>query len=233
MSNERIIVSKIIPSRIPYSDRLLPSSIAEQIKYVMRRLHCTNYEDHLWRYLSKSESIKNPCAWSKSHKLIADWLSTTEKSSKLFISGKPGTGKSVLTAHMINITKEEVVGHRGVLLYYFCGADSTVDQYSNVRQEASSQAIVMTFLRQIVSTYRHSIADLGEVVDYVSDSGDGMLSELGLRRLIVNLLESFDTVRCVYCLPLLSMLLSLAYFVLKGSSSTSIIVKNLHFRRTD
>ncbi|KAH9988223.1 hypothetical protein BJV77DRAFT_759200 [Russula vinacea] len=60
---------------------------SEQIKYVMRRLHCTNYEDHLWRYLSKSESIKNPCAWSKSHKLIADWLSTTEKSSKLFISG--------------------------------------------------------------------------------------------------------------------------------------------------
>ncbi|KAH9988222.1 hypothetical protein BJV77DRAFT_759208 [Russula vinacea] len=98
---------------------------------------------------------------------------------------------------MINITKEEVVGHRGVLLYYFCGADSTVDQYSNVRQEASSQAIVMTFLRQIVSTYRHSIADLGEVVDYVSDSGDGRLSELKLRRLIVNLLESFDTVRII------------------------------------
>jgi hypothetical protein len=199
----------------------------------MRRLHCTNYEDHLWRYLSKSECIKNPCDWSKSHQLISEWLSTTEKSSRLFISGKPGTGKSVLTAHMINITKEEVAGHRGVVLYYFCGADSAVDQYANVRQEASSQAIVMTFLRQIVSTYRHSIADLSEVVDYVSDCGDGMLSEPKLRRQVVNLLKSFDTVRCVYYLPLSSMLLTPAYFVFKGSSLTSIIAKNVHLRRTD
>ena len=182
------------------------------MKYVIRRLHCTNYEDHLWRYLSKSESIENPCAWSRSHKLIADWLSTTEKSSKLFISGKPGTGKSVLTAHMVKITKE-VVGPRGVLLYYFCGADPAVDQYSSVRHEASSKAIVMTFLRQTLLACHHSTTGLGKVMDCVSDSGDGMFSELGLRRQVANLLNSFDTVRCVYCPLLLSVSLTLAYFV--------------------
>ncbi|KAF8497103.1 hypothetical protein F5888DRAFT_325322 [Russula emetica] len=188
--------------------------ILDQIKDVMRYLHCTNYEDHLGRYLSKSGCIENPCAWSKSHQLITDWLST-ETSPKLFISGKPGTGKSVLTAHMINMTKEEVAGHRGVLLYYFCGADTAVDQYSDVRHEASSKAIVMTFLRQIVSAYHHSMTGLGEVLDYVSAyhdhsmaglvealdyvlaSAHGMLSELELRRLVANLLKSFDTVRII------------------------------------
>lgn len=177
------------------------------------RLHGTNYEDHLELYLSKSESIKNPCAWSKSHRLIADWLSTGS-TPKLFISGGPGTGKSVLTAHMINTTKE-VAGHRGVLLYYFCGADPTVDQYTHGGREASSKAIVMAFMRQIVSTYHHSMAgldsfdmaSLGEVVDDVMSSGRDMFSELKLRGQIANLLKSFDTVRCVYCLPLCCLLL--------------------------
>ena len=128
---------------------------------------------------------------------------------------------------MINRTKEDVASRCGVLLYYFCGADPTVDQYSHVRNEASSKAIAMTFLRQVVSTYYHrkmagldhySMAGLGEVVDYVLSSGPNMLSEQELRRQVAKLLKSFDTVRCVYCLPLLMLLLTLASFVFKGSS---------------
>ncbi|KAG2363892.1 hypothetical protein BDR07DRAFT_871931 [Suillus spraguei] len=122
-----------------------------------------------------------------------------ETSAKLFISGKPGTGKSVLTAHMIDMIrkKEEDAGHRGVLLYYFCGADPAADQYSDVRQEASSKAILMTLLRQIVSgmSLQHSRSLRGD--EYVSASGHGMLSELGLRTRIATLLESFDTIRIV------------------------------------
>lgn len=172
-------------------------------------------------YLNKSLCIKNPCAWSKSHPFIADWLST-ETIPKLFISGKPGTGKSVLAARMIDITQkkkkeEEDTGHRGVLLYYFCGADPAADQYSDIRQETSSKAILMTLLRQIVSACHHNTAGLSEVMKYVLASGHGMLSELGLRTRIANLLESFDTVRCACCLPLL---LTLAYFVFEGSSLT-------------
>lgn len=108
-----------------------------------------------------------------------------------------------MAAHIINIIlkekenlEEEDAGHRGVLLYYFCGADPAVDQYSDVRQEASSKAILMTLLRQIVSAYHHSMAGLDEVLDYVLASGHGMLSELELRRRVANLLKSFDTVRC-------------------------------------
>ncbi|KAG2034716.1 hypothetical protein BDR03DRAFT_964338 [Suillus americanus] len=172
--------------------------ISDRIEHVKRILHCTNYEDHLDLYLNKSRCIENPCAWSKSHPSIADWLST-ETSPKLFISGKPGTGKSVLAAHMIDITqkKEEDAGHRGVLLYYFCGADPAADQYSDARQEASSKAILMTLLRQIVSVSHHTTAGLGEVLEYVCASGHGMLSELGLRTRVANLLESFDTVRII------------------------------------
>ncbi|KAG1784752.1 uncharacterized protein HD556DRAFT_1314824 [Suillus plorans] len=92
--------------------------------------------------------------------------------------------------------KEEDAGHRGVLLYYFCGADPAADQYSDVRQEASSKAILMTLLRQIVSACHHSIAGFGEVLEYV-DYERNELSEKGLRTRIANLLESFDTVRII------------------------------------
>ncbi|KAG2354790.1 hypothetical protein BDR07DRAFT_1428472 [Suillus spraguei] len=172
--------------------------ISDRIEGVNHLLHCTNYEDHLDLYLNKSRCIENPCAWTKSHPSIVDWLSM-ETSAKLFISGKPGTGKSVLTAHMIDMIrkKEEDAGHRGVLLYYFCGADPAADQYSDVRQEASSKAILMTLLRQIVSACHYSTVGLCEVMKYVSASGHGMLSELGLRTRIATLLESFDTIRIV------------------------------------
>ena len=195
---------------------LPPSLIVDRVEEVIRRLHGTNYEDHLELYLSKSESIENPCAWSKSHRLIANWLSTGS-TPKLFISGGPGTGKSVLTAHIINTTKE-VAGHREVLLYYFCGADPTVDQYTHGGREASSKAIVLAFMRQIVSAYHqvhhsmtgldsYNMASLGEVVDDVMTSRRDMFSELKLRGQIANLLKSFDTVRCIYCLPLYCLLL--------------------------
>jgi hypothetical protein len=118
---------------------------------------------------------------------------------------------------MIDITQKEDAGHRGVLLYYFCGADPAADKYSDIRQETSSKAILMTLLRQIVSACHHSTAGLGEVMKFVMASGHGMLSELGLRTRVANLLESFDTVRCAYCLPLL---LALAYTVFEGSSLT-------------
>ncbi|KAG2746595.1 hypothetical protein P692DRAFT_20739003 [Suillus brevipes Sb2] len=172
---------------------------------VQRRLLCTTYKDHLNLYREKSQCIKNPCAWSKSHPLIADWLST-ETIPELFISGKPGTGKSVLAAHMVRITQDKIAqeeeekkdtGHRGVLLYYFCGADPVADQYSDIRQETSSKAILMTFLHQIVSACHHNTAGLSEVMKYVLASGHGMLSELGLRTRIANLLESFDTIRII------------------------------------
>lgn len=183
---------------VAYAEDEQQRYILDRMENVNRLLHCTNYEDHLEMYLSKSLCIKNPCAWSKSHPFITDWLST-ETIPKLFISGKPGTGKSVLAAHMIDITQKKMgdTDHRGVLLYYFCGADPAADQYSDIRQETSSKAILMTLLRQIVSACHHNTAGLSEVMRYVLASGQGMLSELGLRTRIANLLESFDTIRII------------------------------------
>ncbi|KAG1837322.1 hypothetical protein DFJ58DRAFT_917404 [Suillus subalutaceus] len=183
---------------VAYAEDEQQKYISDRIENVKRVLHCTNYEDHLDLYLNKSRCIENPCAWSKSHPSIVDWLST-ETSPKLFISGKPGTGKSVLAAHMIDIAqkKKKDAGHRGALLYYFCGADPAADQYSNAQQEASSKAILMTLLRQIVSACHHSTVGLSEVLKYVLASGQGMLSEPGLRTRVANLLESFDTVSII------------------------------------
>ncbi|KAJ6613541.1 hypothetical protein B0H10DRAFT_224637 [Mycena sp. CBHHK59/15] len=88
---------------------------------VVERLHCTNYDDHLTRYLVKSQSIKNPCAWSESQSDITCWLSHEPGTSQLLILGKPGTGKSVLAAHLIDRVAKMIQNdgsHRGVLLYY-------------------------------------------------------------------------------------------------------------------
>ncbi|KAF7344469.1 Nacht and ankyrin domain protein [Mycena sanguinolenta] len=170
-----------------------------RIGAVLERLHCTNYEYHLAQYIAKTSSIEHPCAWSDSHPSIIEWLS--HEASQLFITGRPGTGKSVFTAHMIQKVAKipKLGGHRGgALLYYFCGADPTVDPYSNLPQKASFKAVAMSFLRQLLSKeHRKSIADvtlLDDLIDYVLSSQSDKYQEEDLKRWVIRLLESFDTV---------------------------------------
>ncbi|KAF7344473.1 hypothetical protein MSAN_01929000 [Mycena sanguinolenta] len=171
---------------------------------VLERLHCTNYEHHLAQYIAKTNSIKHPCAWSDSHPSIKSWLSHDSNAAQLFITGRPGTGKSVFTAHMIRKVAEipPIDGHRGgALLYYFCGADPTVDPYSNLPQKASFKAVAMTFLRQLLSKeHCKRIADvtlLNDFIDYALSSQPDKYLEEDLKRWIMRLLASFDTVRII------------------------------------
>ncbi|KAJ7223735.1 hypothetical protein B0H12DRAFT_1240935 [Mycena haematopus] len=170
-----------------------------RIGAVLERLHCTNYEHHLAQYIAKTSSIERPCAWSDSHPSITSWLS--HEAAQLFITGRPGTGKSVFTAHMIQKVAKvpQKGGHRGgALLYYFCGADPTIDPYSHLPQKASFKAVAMSFLRQLLSKeHRKSIADvtlLDDFIDYILSSQSDKYQEEDLKRWVVKLLESFDTV---------------------------------------
>jgi hypothetical protein len=93
-------------------------------------------------------------------------------------------------------------GHRGgALLYYFCGADPTVDPYSNLPQKASFKAIAMSFLRQLLSKeHRKSITDvtlLDDFIDYVLSSQSDKYQDADLQKWLIKLLKSFDTVWCV------------------------------------
>ncbi|KAF8146956.1 hypothetical protein K438DRAFT_1990071 [Mycena galopus ATCC 62051] len=125
----------------------------------------------------------------------------SHEAGQLFITGRPGTGKSVFAAHMIQ--KVAKIPRRdglrgGALLYYFCGADPTVDPYSNLPQKASFKAIAMSFLRQLLSKeHRQSIADvtlLDELMEYVLSSQGDKYQEEKLKEWIIKLLKSFDTV---------------------------------------
>ncbi|KAJ7210983.1 hypothetical protein C8J57DRAFT_1400302 [Mycena rebaudengoi] len=165
----------------------------------LARLHCTNYEHHLDQYIAKTSSIETPCAWSDSHPSITSWLS--HEAGQLFITGRPGTGKSVFAAHMIQKVAKmpQKDGHRGgALLYYFCGADPTVDPYSNLPQKASFKAIAMSFLRQLLSKeHRKSITDvtlLDDFIDYVLSSQSDKYQDADLQKWLIKLLKSFDTV---------------------------------------
>ncbi|KAJ6611265.1 hypothetical protein B0H10DRAFT_2224253 [Mycena sp. CBHHK59/15] len=74
------------------------------------------------------------------------------------------------------------------------------DPYSDIRQKASSKAIVMSFLRQIVSMYRHSIANLvliEDLVEYVLATQADKFGEADLQKWVVKLLGSFDVVRII------------------------------------
>ncbi|KAJ6495340.1 hypothetical protein C8R45DRAFT_927264 [Mycena sanguinolenta] len=171
---------------------------------VLERLHCTNYEHHLAQYIAKTSSIEHPCAWSDSHPAITSWLSHDSKAAQLFITGRPGTGKSVFSAHMVHKVADipPIEGHRGgALLYYFCGADPTVDPYSNLPQKVSFKAVAMSFLRQLLTKqHRKKIADvtlLNDFIDYALCSQSDKYQEEDLKRWIIRLLASFETVRII------------------------------------
>ncbi|KAJ7192574.1 hypothetical protein GGX14DRAFT_406243 [Mycena pura] len=180
------------------------SHLRGKIGLIVGRLHCTNYEHHLAQYVAKTSSIENPCAWGDSHPSITRWLSYESGASQLYISGSPGSGKSVFAAHMIQKVAQMVPkdGPRGgLLLYYFCGADPTVDPYSNLPQKSSLKAIAMSFLRQILSKEnRLRIADVTLVEDfmeYAVSTQTDKYRDLDLQKWVVKFLPSFDTVRII------------------------------------
>ncbi|KAF7360453.1 hypothetical protein MVEN_00775700 [Mycena venus] len=175
-----------------------------KIGLIVGHLHCTNYEHHLAQYVAKTSSIENPCAWGDSHPSTTRWLSYESGASRLYISGSPGSGKSVFAAHMIQKVAQMVPkdGPRGgLLLYYFCGADPTVDPYSNVPQKTSLKAIAMSFLRQILSKEnRLRIADVTLVEDfmeYAVSTQTDKYQDVDLQKWVVKFLSSFDTVRII------------------------------------
>ncbi|KAF8190387.1 hypothetical protein K438DRAFT_924334 [Mycena galopus ATCC 62051] len=169
----------------------------------VERLHCTNYEHHLAQYVAKTSAIENPCAWSNSHPSIVRWLSSDVEAAQLYITGHPGSGKSVFAAHMIQkVTQMNLDGPPGaLLLYYFCGADPTVDPYSNLPQKASFKAIAMSFLRQMLSTKnRKRIADITlqeDFLEYALTTQSDKYQDADLQKWIVKFLPSFDVVRII------------------------------------
>ncbi|KAK7023936.1 hypothetical protein R3P38DRAFT_3356577 [Favolaschia claudopus] len=174
-----------------------------KIGRIVERLHCTNYEHHLAQYVAKTSSIPDPCSWSDTHPAIVRWLSYEDDAARLYITGNPGSGKSVFAAHIIQKLEKTVTkdGRGGLILYYFCGADPAVDPYSNLPQKTSFKAIAMSFLRQILSKdNRMRIADITVVEDfleYALSAQSDKYRDADLQNWVVKFLSSFDTVRIV------------------------------------
>ena len=86
----------------------------------------------------REEQLEGTCEWIDDDKLISSWLSSAStKSSLLWISGGPGTGKTILSAHIISELQ-----HCHPTAYFFCKSD---DQRKQI-----TTAVLQNWIWQLV-----------------------------------------------------------------------------------
>lgn len=66
----------------------------------------------------KGDRVPGTCEWVPQHETYKAWMSAT--SSSLWLTGSPGTGKTMIALHVINNLEHQFEGSPDLLLYFFC-----------------------------------------------------------------------------------------------------------------
>lgn len=105
--------------------------------------------DQLAIFDSVSECLKyeGTCAWVLQQENIASWLNPNGRVQSLWLHGSAGTGKSVLSAHLITFTKSNGSSQ---VIYHFCS-----DQYPDSK---SYDQILRSIIRQLLQLSGDAIA---------------------------------------------------------------------------
>ncbi|MCJ1472736.1 hypothetical protein MMC13_001385 [Lambiella insularis] len=86
----------------------------------------------------RKEQLDGTCEWIANDELISSWLGMgSMRSSLLWISGGPGTGKTILSAHIIG-----EIQHRHPIAYFFCKSDD--------QRKQTTTAVLQNWIWQLV-----------------------------------------------------------------------------------
>lgn len=105
--------------------------------------------DQLAIFDSVSECLKyeGTCAWTLQQESIASWLNPNGRVQSLWLHGSAGTGKSVLSAHLITFAKSNGSSQ---VIYHFCS-----DRYC---ESKSYDQILRSIIRQLLQLSGDAIA---------------------------------------------------------------------------
>ncbi|KAF8439131.1 ankyrin repeat-containing domain protein [Boletus edulis BED1] len=114
-------------------------------------------------------SLRQPdtCTWLYSTPEYESWRNSDD--SFLWLQGKPGSGKTVLTSFVIDLIKNK--RHSGEALAFF---------YCDFRNDRSTSAaeVMRSLLSQLLCHTRNETTDLGELLDDLAKYMDGDISIL-------------------------------------------------------
>ncbi|KIM84718.1 hypothetical protein PILCRDRAFT_6326 [Piloderma croceum F 1598] len=163
----------------------------DRFERLLRRLHLVNYEDDFER--RKKARLDGTCTWSGSHLVIEKWLdaTTTPEASRLWLYGKPGTGKSTLAAYLLEQAHDRRTGDE-VLLYFFCDGKD--------RNKQTLTSILQTLIAQILRSpdrrlYPEDLAKLQNDILAKSELYSFSVTELESHLLLI--LKSFTKLRVI------------------------------------
>ena len=142
-------------------------SLLAQSSKIFQLLRHRGYIDYF--SIHRKARLKDTCLWSMTNPAIQTWLTSDEPDvSRLWLHGNPGTGKSVLSAFLIEqiLTKHDYQDQ--IVLSYFCKAAGS--------EKDRAVHVIMSFIRQCLEgrdqsydanlTSRLSKKLLGEREDY-------------------------------------------------------------------
>ncbi len=91
--------------------------------------------------------VEGTCRWILSHPQYRDWYSQTE-TCLLWISGYPGTGKTILSAFLLEYlgAAEFSLGLRSPLCYFFCD--------EKIEKQRDSKTILRSLIHQLITRRR-------------------------------------------------------------------------------
>lgn len=126
---------------------------------LLRRLRPPHFIDFFTQH--GGARLSGTCEWSTRYPNINEWLhSNTIETSRLWLHGGPGTGKSVLASYLLE-KKKIKRSQDEVVLYAFCQAQGNV--------KATASSIVLGFLRQCLDDHwdiidRNIIRDIRNLI---------------------------------------------------------------------
>ncbi|KAK0752372.1 hypothetical protein B0T18DRAFT_89592 [Schizothecium vesticola] len=97
-----------------------------------------SHEDHRERLLH--DCLPGSCDWVKDHAKVKHWLDIDSRTPVLWVHGKPGAGKTVISASLVEHVQE--LGTGMTTVYYFC---------SHLQADTSSR-ILKSFVLQLINT---------------------------------------------------------------------------------
>jgi hypothetical protein len=118
----------------------------------------------IFESLLHADRYDGTCSWTLAHPQLKSWLGVDDRPRSLWLQGKAGSGKSVLSAHLINY---QACQGRAVA-YHFCA-----DEYASSK---SYEQILRSLIRQLIQ--RDDEAMVHAYKTFVLDRRPAKLAEL-------------------------------------------------------